>query len=688
MLRLPHSPTTARSNKNRALDLVNCLKVKRKYQETNMSHFHSESSPFRVLRENGRIIFENEYVRWVHDPACGGELTGAFVKNGSGGNLIRRRQTVAVALEENWNHHPFCSGTRPAESLDVDEKGEFPRIAYTQKLYDKEGKCLSGTTVRHTVEYHPWGYANHRVELHVEKRIENLSQVQVGSFYAASGFDALAYRECGLFSASIRLSGIARWRRLYGGRSRDDAPAFLARRLPVSLLFLKRGVEALEFSLGDDLAAWDHVGTSVDGMQIGYVSYEREAGGYEVRIAPLDICWKEQFLEEGVHPFTFRMSMPHVRPNITPLRSCASNLLVPSRGFENRWPRKEDFEKMRLAGIDLMRIHNDGDPCGNGIFWRDGAYPPYPPEEMEKMDRCLALAKEYGISVVPYFSVKEFHPEASDYAECAEDWARISDERAGLIINGTRNGIFGVQMCLASGWKQKRRNSIECALKNHAFNGVYYDWCTGLECVNIRHSSGRHWDNDLLLEHIEWSHSLAGKNGEVYLHLTHTPSLALENMASLVLTEESSFAELGPEMFSQHVHFLNVVPRQICNMLPPEASDADRRRLAMCALLHHATVSSMDPAFLELSRTPWLREVTKYTRHSAPGEGRCFSSCPQIGTAVYWNGTEALAVFANLSETTEDTDYSFDLPGGPVEGKISLDGLELKAVRFEINGIA
>ena len=36
---------------------------------------------------------------------------------------------------------------------------------------------------------------------------------------------------------------------------------------------------------------------------------------------------------------------------------------------------------------------------------------------MKKMDHCIHSAHRHGIRIVPYFSVKEMHPEADGYAE-------------------------------------------------------------------------------------------------------------------------------------------------------------------------------------------------------------------------------------------------------------------------------
>ena len=455
--------------------------------------------------------------------------------------------------------------------------------------------------------------------------------------------------------------------------------------LPASVLIFARGLEGIELALEDDLHNWDYFGSKFAGRQQTYVNFSRVRRAYEIRICPLD-CYHAGQSIEGDYTFDFRMSLPFVRQNITPLRPCASGLFYNNRGFAKRWPSKDDVSAWQKAGVTMMRLHNDGNSFNNDIFWRDAAYPPYPLPEMAKMDEFLANAKAAGISVVPYFSCKEFHPDAAGFKEHAEEWSRLIDVDDTMIVNYCKGGVFGAQMCLESGWLQKRKDSIDEVLCKHAFNGVYYDWCTGFECVHEKHAKGRHWDNDKLLELLEWSYQRAGDDGEVYLHLTGTPSLAAENLASLVLTEESGYGLISPLMFTPHVHFLNNAPRQICNMLGTVANEDNNRRLLLCSILHHATVSTKEQQFLDFYGEPWMQTLGKYRRHTAPGEGKCHTADENVGLGLYWNEGEILAVFANITKETVTTAWHIDaaklldnaIPQQSLEGKITLRPLELQ----------
>ena len=240
-------------------------------------------------------------------------------------------------------------------------------------------------------------------------------------------------------------------------------------------------------------------------------------------------------------------------------------------------------------------------------------------------------------------------------------------------------------MCLASVCKYKRRNSIKEVMSKHAFDGIYYDWCAGLECDNREHGSGAHWDNDQLLEHLRWTAEEFKERPERYLHTTFVASLAVENTASMVITEEQGFPEPGPEMFTPHVHFLNVAPRQICNMMR-NATPVQARQVAMAALLHHATVSSTDQEFLDFyASLDWIDEVTRYTAHTAPGEKLALSSNEEVGVSVYWNDDEALIVCANFSEEAASSEISVDLPDKPgIEETVELEPLQVKVIRCKL----
>jgi hypothetical protein len=317
---------------------------------------------------------------------------------------------------------------------------------------------------------------------------------------------------------------------------------------------------------------------------------------------------------------------------------------------------------MEEAGVTLMRLHNDCDNFGNGIFWRDGAYPPYPVEEMAAMDVALEGAEHHNISVVPYISLHEFHPEAEDFEENASAWYREAVPGFGMIPNYWHpHGLFGYQMCLKSPWYEKRIKSIETTLKNHAFRGVYYDWCYGKECFNKEHGP-HHWDNGDLTRLLEWSWEEVGPEGAIYLHLTETPLFPGENMASLIQTDESGGSMIFPEMFSPHAHLMNVVPRQVCCMLPKGAPEADHIRYALCALLNHATISRCTATYLAFYTRykDVMAETEAYSHHTAPGEGLCTTTQEKAGASCYWNDSGEFMMFlVNLAEEPQTVSAQF-----------------------------
>jgi hypothetical protein len=208
-------------------------------------------------------------------------------------------------------------------------------------------------------------------------------------------------------------------------------------------------------------------------------------------------------------------------------------------------------------------------------------------------------------------------------------------------------------MCLKSGWYKKRLDTIRTTISNHKFDGIYFDWCMGLECFGKNHCDYWHWDGDEFIDLLVETRKLCGKEGEMYLHTSNVPSLVSENLATILLTEEVEFPAINPQMFTPHVHFLNTASRQICEMLPPTATATQRKQLALCTLLHHATVVSVEPPYKEVygANLYWMDTVEKYTRHHAPGEGWTETSDERVGYAYYENEQgERLDVFANMAE--------------------------------------
>ena len=182
---------------------------------------------------------------------------------------------------------------------------------------------------------------------------------------------------------------------------------------------------------------------------------------------------------------------------------------------------------------------------------------------------------------------------------------------------------------------------------------------------------------------LKWTRELVGPDGEIYLHMTHVPLLVAENMATLLLTEESVQPVINATMFTPHVNFMNTAPRSVCNMLENRTPE-NNRKVAMAALLHHASVAIKDDATIGLYKEnrEWMEAVTQYERHHAPGEGYTSADNPNVGVSFYESRDgSSMAVLANLSTEIVTVKYACDGKYAKQGGTVTLKPLEMKAIR-------
>ncbi|MGB9643202.1 MAG: hypothetical protein ACPL3Q_08420, partial [Candidatus Ratteibacteria bacterium] len=134
--------------------------------------------------------------------------------------------------------------------------------------------------------------------------------------------------------------------------------------------------------------------------------------------------------------------------------------------IDSRWPDEKQLDILAKSGVKLIRLHNDYRE--DGPFWHDGCYPPYDRKNMEKMDWVIEQVHKRKMKIVPYFSLKELHPDAPEYKKFRKLWKRTIDKKYSVIHNYAGTGEYGAQMCLCSGWKEFRKKSIDIVLKKHS----------------------------------------------------------------------------------------------------------------------------------------------------------------------------------------------------------------------------
>jgi hypothetical protein len=243
-----------------------------------------------------------------------------------------------------------------------------------------------------------------------------------------------------------------------------------------------------------------------------------------------------------------RAARPWLHQSFRGLRDDAGAVITPAQ-----------IKQWAEDGVREMTIHNDGDRFKDGLFWRDGSYPPYPPDVMKKMDENIALVHQSGIRIAPYFSNHELHQSTEAFKTHGEEWGRKPDDVGSL----RPNTYYGAHMCLKSGWLEYFKASVDRVLANHKFDGIYYDWNIAMFCNNPLHvgkasngltpaagvgsfavSPTEHWDIDELIDLAEWTRRRVGPDGLVIIHNTLVPMFVTENFASHVVGLEFTYGKL------------------------------------------------------------------------------------------------------------------------------------------------
>jgi len=325
------------------------------------------------------------------------------------------------------------------------------------------------------------------------------------------------------------------------------------------------------------------------------------------------------------------------------------------------WASTEEIGRWAEKGIQTVHCHNDGDYYDDGLFWRDGSYPPYP--DMDRYDKVLTDCRRVGIRTATYFSNKELHPSTKEFQEHGQQWGRM-DCAGNLRHNFYRpEREFGAQMCLRSGWLDFLKHSIDRVLTNHPLDGVYYDWNVALLCSNPLHegntdrnaSAVGHWDMDELLDLMEWTRRRVGPDGLVIIHNTTTPMYALENFADYVVATEwgyQKWADRAPDLQTLPLEssLAGAIPRGVISygVLDRNAPRRLHRLFAIEAFLCGATPwPASDETFALLPLLKPLGKIANYRFADWRNEAVTLSHA-RCAAAVYSRAGEAYLLLANL----------------------------------------
>ncbi len=637
-----------------------------------------------VRRAERTLAVSTRYWLFEHDLERGGAIARIRLTHGRAANLLVRPIETAVQLASPPNE---LASEREAmtrlifsdlndRAPRVTDSGPGPSVTVTVEaaLADTAGSP-SGLRTRTTYEYR-WGYVRIRKELIAGPQPARVRHFKVLGTVLDPSLTDYGYRpgiremmDPELFS--WRGGQIRRWGKIRPG-THFDLP-MRTRQIPLYAVFANRGVEGIEWFVSDDLYQWDYQLTGEPGTGYFEASASTDPLGVAVAIYPVILSTRYELPKggnvalQGTYRFAYYLGIPILEGhawNPWLNRSYAVN-----RG---QWVSEEDIRKNAEDGITTMHLHNDGDAHGDGLFWRDGSYPPYPPEEMKKMDRVIATIHKYGMKTAPYFSNHELHQSTPEFARYGTVWGRIVDDQANL----RPNDYYGAHMCLKSGWLDFLKFSVDRVLDNHAFDGTYYDWNLAMFCNNPLHvgkawngvtgekglgaaaiSETAHWDIDELIDLMEWTRRRVGPNGIMILHNTLAPMFATENFANYVVGMEFSYGKLSvsvppPEELPLEWDFVGARPRAVIGYgtIAAGAPKRLRRQHAIATLMTSVAPWPASEEAVELYKI--LKPLGDLEQYRFEGWRNRAVLLSDRGTssAVYSRSGEAYVLVANLAE--------------------------------------
>ena len=492
--------------------------------------------PLYLKQTREGVVVGNEYFESLHSAADGGAWKSLVFKKGTGRNLIAKplsshfkfSNPASPDVMYNLNYtYEEALDQKASLSAEKAKNGDIVVIARGRYTRDN-GQTLPARFTRTTI-YNEFGLVKTFLDVTAEEPIDKVVEFGVAELSLREGLNKAFVKHHPMLLEALMFQG-AGWIDLPKG-------SYTARYMPSYVAIVEQGVEGIEIFPGSDYYEWDHF-AGAEGKGICFLA---GGGDAQTMIAYCPHCMA--FLRigikvEGTHRFELNFGIPFVKDK----REIFFKTF--QCGADTNWATDKQIKELADGGIQLFRFHNDYRE--NGPFWRDGMYPPYDKQGMKELKRVIETSHKHGMKIIPYISLKEFHPESPGYLENYKDWQRMECGTGEVSHNYFFTGEFGGLMCMKSPWLEHRKQDVETMLSDLPWDGLYFDWCTYHPCCNEKHARGWHTDVNEFLDFVMWCRKRIGKKGFLFVHLSSVPSLICENMSDLVCVGEvSNFADPG-----------------------------------------------------------------------------------------------------------------------------------------------
>jgi hypothetical protein len=430
--------------------------------------------PYFIQRSDaeGTLTLSTRYYTVQHDLKKGGAISKIHYTHGRSENLllrpieasIRSKKSSSLTDEQQERLRPdlFSDVNNSSPTISVSKSGKAEVVIIESALLNKQGLDC-GVKTRTTYSYR-WGYIRIRKEFHfpetaLETRAISVASTSFDPSLTRYGYKPNIFED---FSPVVHTWEVNAWGKMRAG-THFDTP-FQTRYIPRYIVLANPGVEGIEWFVSDDLSQWDYQLTGQPGTGNAELKPDTDPLGVTFTIDALDLAPAYSLPKGGsvravgTYVFDYYIGMPILEGRAQ--NPWFEKSYGPNRG---QWVSEEEVKRNAQTGVVTMTLHNDGDANDDGLYWRDGSWPPYPPDQLKKMAAVIDNCHKYGIKTVPYFSCHELSYSTKGMQEHGEEWGRKPDDQGSV----RPNHYYGALMCLKSGWLDYLKLCIDRVLKNH-----------------------------------------------------------------------------------------------------------------------------------------------------------------------------------------------------------------------------
>ena len=615
-------------------------------------------------KEKNILRLSTPYYLIEQNLSQGGNISKVKYTNGKNENLLI--EPVGVKVNDAGVKEEYSDMVENPAQISYENYGNSVRVITNCNLRTRNGKS-SAVSLKTIYEYR-WGYIKIRKELYFPDSIIT-NKISLVNLRLSPDLSDYGYRP-GITEQTNTLPfafNVIKWRKQRSG-THFDLPLYTSS-VPEYMVFLNQGVEGIEWFISDNSWQWDYQLTGRPGNGLFSVVGSYKPQGIDVAICPVNLPEGTVALK-GTYIFDYYIGL-----SVLTGKANGDWLHAVVNRNSGKWVTGDQIKEWSQSGVSTMSYQDDGDTDHDGIFWRDGIYPPYSPDEMKKLDEVVDLCHREGIKTSTYFSLKEFNPSAQGYKDFGEIWGRRYNDKNELKSTYSGSGdIYGVEMCLKSGWKDYLESYIDQTLSKHKFDGVYYDWNIPLYCNNPLHNGKKemsqqdktglgamnitpdgHRDIDELIEMMEWTRQRVGPGGLIIIHNTMAPMFVTENFANYVVSMEWGYGKLIKDVpplidLPPEWNFAGARSRGVIGYgtMHPDAPAELKKKLALEALLTGVTPWPVMPESVEMHKILFpLGDLSQYKFEGWRNKSVSLSDT-LCASAIYSKQDTAFLIIGNL----------------------------------------